>query len=257
MGRGVGDLTFDSVQTDHTAYLFNDTTKPGCQIATRFVYVSRSSDNAIKDSLNAFFTAIAFGERYIGEDPKEVSEKYVQEYIEDYRNNLEPMYLEDQKNKEDEESIGGWYAYSKNIRTSVRFYEGDLLTYCVFYDEYTGGAHGIYMTTFLNMDLTLMRPIRLDDLFVGSYQKPLTDLIWNQLMADRQVKTREELEDLGYGSTGDIEPTENFYLDKQGITFYYNVYEITPYSTGPVSVSIAYDAMEHLLGSHPILKQLK
>ncbi len=34
-------------------------------------------------------------------------------------------------------------------------------------NEYTGGAHGIYMTTYLNMDLTLMRPLRLDDIFVA------------------------------------------------------------------------------------------
>lgn len=46
-------------------------------------------------------------------------------------------------------------------------------------------------------------------------------------MADKKVTTHEALEDMGYGSTGDIAPTENFYLDKDGITFYYNVYDIT------------------------------
>lgn len=48
-------------------------------------------------------------------------------------------------------------------------------------------------------------------------------------------KTRAELEDMGYGSTGEIAPTENFYLDKDGVTFYYNVYDITPYAMGPVN----------------------
>ena len=77
-------------------------------------------------------------------------------------------------------------------------YEKNLLVYRIDYNEYTGGAHGIYMTTFLNMDLGLMRPLRLDDVFVGEYQEPLTDLIWNQLMADNEAKTRAELEDMGY-----------------------------------------------------------
>ena len=65
------------------------------------------------------------------------------------------------------------------------------------------------------------------------------------------------LEDMGYASTGDIAPTENFYLSKEGITFYYNVYDITPYSMGPVKVTIPFSMMEHLLGSNPILGELK
>lgn len=113
------------------------------------------------------------------------------------------------------------------------------------------------MATYLNMDLTLMRPLRLDDIFVGDYKDTLTDLIWNQLMADNKVTTHEALEDMGYASTGDITPTENFYLSKEGVTFYYNVYDITPYSMGPVKVTIPFAMMEHLLGSNPILGELK
>ena len=76
-------------------------------------------------------------------------------------------------------------------------------------------------------------------------------------MADNNVSTRQELEDMGYATTGDLEPIENFYLDPTGITFYYNVYDITPYSMGPVKVTIPFAMMEHLLGSNPILGELK
>ena len=157
----------------------------------------------------------------------------------------------------EESSIGAWYSYYKGIESHVQLYDKDLLVYRIDYNEYTGGAHGIYMATFLNMDLTLMRPLRLDDIFVGDYKDALTDLIWNQLMADNKVNTHEALEDMGYASTGDIAPTENFYLSKEGITFYYNVYDITPYSMGPVKVTIPFAMMEHLLGSNPILGELK
>ena len=132
-----------------------------------------------------------------------------------------------------------------------------LLVYRIDYNEYTGGAHGIYMSTFLNLDLKTLSPIRLDDLFEGDYKEALTDLLWKQLMADNNVSTRQELEDMGYATTGDLEPIENFYLDPTGITFYYNVYDITPYSMGPVKVTIPFAMMEHLLGSNPILGELK
>ena len=193
----------------------------------------------------------------IGEKPEEVVKQNTENYISEYRRDLEPMYTEDEKDKEDESSIGAWYSYYKGIVSHVQLYDKDLLVYRIDYNEYTGGAHGIYMATYLNMDLTLMRPLRLDDIFVGDYKDALTDLIWNQLMADNKVTTHEALEDMGYASTGDITPTENFYLSKEGVTFYYNVYDITPYSMGPVKVTIPFAMMEHLLGSNPILGELK
>jgi len=167
------------------------------------------------------------------------------------------MYLEDEKDKENESSVGAWYSYYKGIESHVQLYEKNLLVYRINYNEYTGGAHGIYMTTYLNFDLGLMRPLRLDDIFVGDYQEPLTDLIWNQLMADNGAKTRAELEDMGYGSTGEIAATENFYLNKDGVTFYYNVYDITPYAMGPVVVSLPFQMLEHMLGSNPVIGELK
>ena len=242
MNKNTGALQFDSIQVNKTAHLFNDTAKPACNIIINFAYPIKSSDDMLKDSLNAYFISACFGDKYIGEKPENVVKQYTENYISEYRRDLEPMYTEDEKDKEDESSIGAWYSYYKGIESHVQLYEKDLLVYRIDYNEYTGGAHGIYMTTYLNMDLTLMRPLR---------------LIWNQLMADNKVTTHEALEDMGYASTGDITPTENFYLSREGVTFYYNVYDITPYSMGPVKVTIPFPMLEHLLGSNPILGELK
>lgn len=257
MNKNTGALEFDSIRVNETAHLFNDTAAPACNIIINFAYPVKSTDQTLKDSLNAFFISACFGDKYIGQKPADVVKEYTQNYIAEYRRDLEPMYTKDKETKEDTASIGAWYSYYKGIESHVQLYEKDLLVYRVDYNEYTGGAHGMYMTTFLNMDLTLMRPLRLDDIFVGDYQETLTDLIWNQLMTDNQVTSHEALEDLGYGSTGDIAPTENFFLSKDGITFYYNVYEITPYSMGTTKVTLPFSMMEHLLGSNPIIGFLK
>ncbi len=257
MNKNTGTLEFDSIQVNETAHLFSDTARAACNLVIDFTYPVKASDELLKDTLNKYFISACFGEKYIGENPKEVVKQYTEAYIREYRRDLEPMYLEDEKDKKDESSIGAWYSYYKGIESHVQLYEKNLLVYRIDYNEYTGGAHGIYMTTFLNMDLGLMRPLRLDDVFVGEYQEPLTDLIWNQLMADNEAKTRAELEDMGYGSTGEIAPTENFYLDKDGVTFYYNVYDITPYAMGPVTVSIPFQMLEHMLGSNPVVGELK
>ena len=244
MNKNTGALQFDSIQVNETAHLFNDTAKPACNIIINFAYPVKSSDDMLKDSLNSYFISACFGDKYIGEKPEEVVKQYTENYISEYRRDLEPMYTEDEKKeKEDESSIGARYSYYKGIESHVQLYDKDLLVYRIDYNEYTGGAHGIYMATYLNMDLTLMRPLRLDDIFVGDYKDALTDLIWNQLMADNKVNTHEALEDMGYASTGDIAPTENFYLSKEGVLFYYNVYEISLlfYGTCKGNNPICYD----------------
>ena len=257
MKKDTGSLEFDSIQVNKTAHLFGDTAKPACNLLINFAYPSKSSDELLKDTLDKYFIAACFGDKYMGEKPQEVVKQYTEAYISEYRRDLEPMYLEDEKDKENESSVGAWYSYYKGIESHVQLYEKNLLVYRINYNEYTGGAHGIYMTTYLNFDLGLMRPLRLDDIFVGDYQEPLTDLIWNQLMSDNGAKTRAELEDMGYGSTGEIAATENFYLNKDGVTFYYNVYDITPYAMGPVVVSLPFQMLEHMLGSNPVIGELK
>lgn len=257
MNKNTGALVFDSIQVNETAHLFGDTAKPGCNLTINFAYPVKSSDEKLKDSLTSFFISACFGEGYIGDKPAAAIKDYTANYVKEYRQDLEPMYLEDEKNKEDSESVGAWYSYYKGIEGHVQWYEKNLLIYRIDYNEYTGGAHGIYMTTYLNMDLLRIRPIRLEDLFVEDYQDALTDLLWNQLMADHGAKTREELEDMGYGSTGEIAPTENFYLEKDGITFFYNVYEITPYAMGAVQIKLPYDIMAHVLNNNPIVAELR
>lgn len=247
MNKNTGTLEFDSIQVNETAHLFGDTAKPACNLVINFAYAVQSSDVKLKDSLNTFFLSACFGDKYMTMAPEEAVKRYTEKYVNDYLKDLEPMYQKDEQEKEDNATMGAWYSYYKGIEGHVQRYIKDLLIYRIDYNEYTGGAHGIYSSTFLNMDLRTLSPIRLDDLFVSEYEEALTDLLWNQLMADNKVATHQELEDMGYATTGDLKPTENFYLSKEGITFYYNVYEIAPYVMGPVKITLPYEVMQHLL----------
>lgn len=238
---------FDSIQMNETAHLFGDTAKPACNLIINFAYATRSADAKLKDSLNTFFLSACFGYTYQTMNAEEAIEQYKEKYVSNYRKDLEPMYRKDEQEKEDGESMAGWYSYYKGIESHIQLYAKNLLVYRIDYNEYTGGAHGIYMSTFLNMNLHTLSPIRLDDLFASDYEEALTDLLWNQLMMDNNVATRQALEDLGYTTTGELAPTENFYIGPEGITFYYNVYEIAPYVMGPVKITLPYEAMQHLL----------
>ncbi|MCD8556422.1 MAG: DUF3298 and DUF4163 domain-containing protein [Bacteroides graminisolvens] len=256
MDKNTGGLEFDSISINQTEHLFADSVKPACNLVIKYTYPVKATDNRLKDSLNSYFVAACFGDKYVGLPTPQVIKQFSENYVADYRKDLEPMYLEDQKKHDDE--VTPWYSYYKSIEGHVQHYKGNLLTYRINYNEYTGGAHGMYTTTYLNINLATLRPIKLNDVFVGEYQELLTDLLWNQLMADNKMTTREELEDIGYGSTGDLVATDNFYLEPDGIVFHFNVYEFTPYAMGEVNIKLPYQMMEHILAKdNMIINELK
>lgn len=241
-------LAFDSLQINRTEHLFGDTAKPACNLILNISYASEAKEEKFRDSLNHYFMAFSLESPYANLSPKEAVATYAENYVNKYRNDLEPMYKKDEAEHADGQSMGAWYSYYKKIESRITRRQGVLLTYCNRYEEYTGGAHGMYMTTFLHLDLRTLTPVTLDDLFVEESEEELTRLLWKRLMEDHQAKSKEELYDLGYASTGDLTPIDNFYLDNQGITFYYNVYEIAPYALGPVTITLKRDEVKHLMG---------
>ncbi|HIZ00725.1 MAG TPA: DUF3298 and DUF4163 domain-containing protein [Candidatus Bacteroides merdipullorum] len=244
--RNTGTLEFDSIQVNTTEHLFGDTAKPACNLVINFAYVTQADDKVMKDSLNQYFQRLCFGDSTHTTSPQKAVENYRKQYVSNYRNDLEELYQKEEKEFGDADQRA-WFSYYKYIQSHIQFYRKDLLAYRTRYEEYTGGAHGIYMTSFLNLDLRTLSPVHLNDLFAEGYEEALTDLLWNQLMADNRVTTRKELEDLGYGSTGDLTPTENFCIGPKGITFLYNVYEIAPYVMGAIEITLPYEIMSHLL----------
>lgn len=254
VNQHTGDFTFDSLQVNQTAHLFGDTAKPACNININFTYITKSSDEQMKDSVNKYLLSMCFGDKYMTMDPENAPDKYAETYIENYRKDLEPMYK--QESVEDSANVSAWYSYYKGMEGHVQLYSGNLLVYRISYNEYTGGAHGVYMTSYLNLQLDTLTPIYLDDLFVPNYKDALTDLLWNQLMADNQVTTHEELENMGYTSIGELTPTENFFIDSDGITFHYNIYDIAPYVMGAIQIKLPYDAVRHLLNDNTIISQI-
>lgn len=250
-----GHLAFDSLQFNVTEHLFADTANPACNLIINYAYVSSANDAKLQDSLNTLLQEAALGERYASLTPADAVALYVDNYTRNYRKDLEP-YLKREKEElaaAGEGEIASWYSYYKKVESHVCHYAGHLLVYSIRCDEYTGGAHGMYTTTYLNIDLHTLTPLRLDQLFVAEYREALTDLLWHQLMADNGVATRAELEEMGYASTGELEPTDNFYLSSEGITFHYNVYDIAPYVMGAIDITLPYEMVEHLLDKENLI----
>ena len=240
-------LELDSLCINETTHLFADTSKPSCNLVLNYTFIKNSKDSLLRDSINKIFRTNLLGNKYLNASNAEAVETYANQYAKDYCTKLEPIYLEEAKENNGENDIESWYSYYCSMKSSVIYCSDNYLVYQIDYSDYTGGAHGMYATSFLNIDLTNKKQLTLDDLFQSEYSEILTDLITNQLIAENGVTCREELEELGYGTTGNISHTENFYLNEEGITFLYNPYDIAPYSMGETRVTIPYQMLGHIL----------
>lgn len=249
--QNMGAFRFDSICTNNTAHLLNDTANPSCEISIRFTYIKESSDKKMEDSLNHFLIKNTFDSISCMQPAQKAVMEYQDRYVRNYLAELTPEFKEQlssaKERSEEEPLMACWFCYTENNKTAVTYYSNSLLVYNIYQDMYTGGAHGAYRNKYLNIDLRKLDIIRLDEIFTGDYQEVLTEAIINRLMKDNKVSTKEELLNMGFGITGDIRPTENFILGKNGITFHYNIYEIAPYCMGETEVSIPYKELEKIL----------
>jgi len=240
-------LTFDSILVKETSHLFNDASKPGCELNINFAYITKASGKALQDSVNNTLLATCFGNEYVGKDPKAAVRAFKAAYVKGYKNDVEQFYLEDKKNNPGDELNHAWYNYSKSIESKSIFNKDGVLVCKIDTYDYTGGAHGNYASLFLNFDLLTGKQIHLKDLFNEGYEEELTRLLLAELEKSNKVTTEAELEEIGYFITEPLSPTENFYLNEDGISFFYNVYEIAPYVMGTTTIKLSFQAVESLM----------
>lgn len=112
-----------------------------------------------------------------------------------------------------------------------------LLNYAIIRSSYTGGAHGIYGIENHTYSLAGGYELMLADLFAPQTIEGLNRLIRTKLYAQYGAANDDQLAAQGF-FLDCIAANENFRITPEGITFYYNPYEIGCYALGGVEVAI-------------------
>jgi hypothetical protein len=133
-------------------------------------------------------------------------------------------------------------------RNSILCYRAD--TYA-----YTGGAHGMGISRFMVFDTDLKARIQLKDLFIDGYDEILGDMLEKKYSEIRFLDEEEPLTEAGLFDDH-IHPTENFQITEEGITFFYNPYELAPYAMGSITISLSKDEIIDLLKTDTPLKRI-
>ena len=133
--------------------------------------------------------------------------------------------------------------YSKKIGTVI--YADDLiLSYCLYFETYPGGAHELY-------DSYMGTIVRSPDGKIPSEYLSLSDIVSENQLPELKQKLRESFinelisrNDMHrFNDKNEFvgvppEPTENFYYDDRGLHFYYNPYDIGSFAEGAFDLCI-------------------
>lgn len=120
--------------------------------------------------------------------------------------------------------------------------DGNVISFCESFYEYSGGAHGMYGVEGRTFDVKSGRELLLEDILsdsAGFYDKA-TDYIVQKLDEEYGEELfpeyRETVEMETFGET-----PVSWYLDDEGIVIDYDLYMIAPYVAGAPSVTLPYD----------------
>ena len=121
-------------------------------------------------------------------------------------------------------------------------------------DEMGGGAHPNHNYSFINWDRNSDSSISLNDIFVKGYKLELRQIAESTFRTDKNLKQTGCL--TGFNFENDkFTLSSDFYLNDKGITFFYQIYSIAPYSEGPTELLIPYKSIKHLLRPNTVLSQ--
>ena len=237
---GITAFDFVTAEKNINAPLIANTPTPACSIEISVTYIK--GETPVAQRINQGLVSELFG--YSALTPRAAVDSFTNSYVRKYQQETGASYLAD---KEMDAGEAGWYNYTYSLISKTVDAKDGVLTFSVQRNQFQGGAHGEYNYSCLNFDKRSGALLTLDSLFVTDYKERLNEILLTALMKEKNVTSMEALKDQSYLQWTDLYPSENFYLGKDTMQFFYNVYEIAPYCEGMTILSIPYTELKGLL----------
>jgi len=158
---------------------------------------------------------------------KQIGEGFVQDFQE-FKNDMPGKSI-------------GWH-YESEVKVEVL--TDTLISLSAEEAYYTGGAHGGYGTYFINIAPRTGAAFTLDNFLKVGYQDPLTKLGEKVFRQVRDIPDSVSLAESDFEFPDDkFQLNSNYGFRKDGITFFFNSYEISSYAAGPTEILIPYTSL--------------
>lgn len=194
---------------------------------------SQVMDSSYKDSVNRIIFNNVRSDTHLDGEFEPLTESF-------FSSRLDSLVMS--FHEEEDEYTGVWgMEMSIGIQDFPSFVELTLSGW-----SYTGGAHGNGYVTYHLIDREDGRQLELKDVFTDL--DALNAIAEPYFRALFELDRTESLNDYGFWFDNDeFTVNENFTFIGGSVQFYYNSYEIAPYSGGPTELVIPMDTIKHLL----------
>lgn len=136
--------------------------------------------------------------------------------------------------------------WEADLRTRVTHQDDEILTLAVDVYVYTGGAHGIEQTIYLNFDKKRGEELESWELFHNNSE--FLRLAEDEFRRQQQIPDSASINSTGYMFPGNrFDLPDNIGYSTKGLILHYNPYEVASYAEGPVVVTIPYSKAKKYL----------
>ena len=108
---------------------------------------------------------------------------------------------------------------------------------------FSGGAHGMYWTNYINIDSSTKSVIKLSTLFTDENMKKAENSLWDQY----RFSYGENSDNDTFTVRKDFFVSESFYFTNDGIVFVYPPYALGPYAQGQMTLALNGSELDGLI----------
>ncbi|MFP1681741.1 RsiV family protein [Alloalcanivorax sp. C16-1] len=120
----------------------------------------------------------------------------------------------------------------------------DLVTIAISSYEFTGGAHGLPVTRWLNWDLGENHAVPLGRLIESGQESAF----WNAAeRAHARWVEKQAPDDAGFREDWPFQQSESYRLTPAGVVLHYDVYSIAPYAMGQPELTVPWKDLEGVI----------
>lgn len=248
-------IYFDTVSVDTICPLLSGHAQPACHFRLSLERPLMKAETPLLPAVQQFVVGMVRHGAFApmaGTDVARVVEIYCSQYI--------AKYLSDGKEaieayRGDVKTASPWLSYEELCTGRMLYNQEDVLSYQFQSYSFTGGAHGNTKVANGVFDYKTMCQLCVADLFASESVPDVSALLREELVRQYECQSMEELTKKRlFFAPDSIAINENFYVDDQGVTWMYDPYDIAPYSTGVVSVTLSWDSLlPYFIPESPLL----
>ena len=204
--------------------------------------LSVSLDYPVKGTGDEAIAAMTSGILNAAFDMEDIDPTSVHETAVRYEDNLKDEYFNE--NGEQPEGQGGLLSWEDRINGYFSGKYKGYDSYMIEYYNFRGGPHGISTMTPLVFDRKTGQIVPEEEFFADGYRDPVAALIQAHL-PEALENNEEDLAALFEPSL--VGPNSLYELTADGVTWYYQPYDIAPYYLGVISVTVPWKELKSYL----------